>query len=101
MKHATIATIATTTILASCASDRGIDPVIPYSAYPRAAEIRRLLAREAPLLCHDRRAPGVEVEGCVENLDAWNDRRARLEAELARFVPWPEQFDDVSVAAVP
>jgi hypothetical protein len=87
--------------LVGCAT-QGIDPVIPYSAYPRAAEIRRLLAREDPPLCDDWRAPGVEAEGCVDNLDAWNDRRARLEAELARFVPWGEtQAPEPRTAAAP
>lgn len=86
--------------LLSCASHSGIDPVIPYSAYPRAAEIRRLLKREEPPICGDRRFPGVEIEGCVDTLDSWNNRRAALEAELARFVPWGETAEEHQTAAV-
>lgn len=94
-----IAAAISSLCVVSCASERAIDPVIPYSAYPRAAEIRRLLKVEDPPLCFDRREPSVEVEGCVDNLDAWNTRRWRLTAELSRFVPWGEETEAVADAS--
>lgn len=99
MKQFTAAAISSL-CLVGCVSQRDIDPVIPYSAYPRAAEIRRALARPEPPLCFDRREPNIEAEGCVDTLTLYKERRARLEAELARFVPYPEDFEEQATTAV-